>query len=70
MSQLSHRRASQGSHEFFMDGEIVGTGVWTRRLVRHADGVTAVDASPEAIELACARVDDRRVSYVCADLFA
>jgi SAM-dependent methyltransferase len=47
-----------------------GTGVWTRRLVRHADSVTAVDASPEVIELARARVDDPRVSYVCADLFA
>jgi hypothetical protein len=28
-----------------------GTGVWTRRLVGHADTVTAVDASPEVIEL-------------------
>jgi len=47
-----------------------GTGVWTRQLVGHADTVTAVDASPEVIEMARARVDDPRVSYVCADLFA
>ena len=47
-----------------------GTGLWTRRLVAHADTVTAVDASPEAIELARARVDDPKVSYVQADLFA
>ena len=47
-----------------------GTGVWTRRLVGHADTVTAVDASPEVIELARARVNNPRVSYVCADLFA
>ncbi len=47
-----------------------GTGLWTRRLVGHADTVTAVDASPEVIELARAGVDDPRVSYVCADLFA
>jgi trans-aconitate methyltransferase len=32
--------------------------------------VTAVDASPEVIELACAGLDDPRVSYVRADLFA
>ena len=47
-----------------------GTGLWTRRLVGHADTVTAVDASPEVIELARARLDDPRVSYVQADLFA
>ena len=47
-----------------------GTGLWTRRLVEHADTVTAVDASPEVIELARAGLDDPRVSYVPADLFA
>lgn len=47
-----------------------GTGLWTRRLVRHADTVTAVDASPEVIELARAGLDDPRVDYVRADLFA
>jgi demethylmenaquinone methyltransferase/2-methoxy-6-polyprenyl-1,4-benzoquinol methylase len=47
-----------------------GTGLWTRRLVEHADTVTAVDASPEVIELARAVLDDPRVSYVRADLFA
>lgn len=47
-----------------------GTGLWTRRLIGHADSVTAVDASPEVIELARVGVDDPRVSYVCADLFA
>jgi len=47
-----------------------GTGLWTRRLIEHADAVTAVDASPEVIELARAAVDDRNVRYVRADLFA
>ena len=32
--------------------------------------MTAIDASPEVLELARARVDDPRVSYVLADLFA
>jgi SAM-dependent methyltransferase len=48
----------------------VCTGLWTRRLVRHADTVTAVDASPEVIELACAGLDEPKVDYVRADLFA
>jgi demethylmenaquinone methyltransferase/2-methoxy-6-polyprenyl-1,4-benzoquinol methylase len=47
-----------------------GTGLWTQRLVSHARSVTAVDASPEVIELARARVGDPRVEYVQADLFA
>jgi SAM-dependent methyltransferase len=42
-----------------------GTGLWTRRLVGHAEAVTAVDASPEVIELARAGLDDPRVSYAC-----
>lgn len=32
--------------------------------------LTAVDASPEVIDLARAGVDDPRADYVCADLFA
>ncbi len=46
-----------------------GTGLWTRRLVAHADTVTAVDASTEMIELAHAGLNDPKVSYVQADLF-
>jgi demethylmenaquinone methyltransferase/2-methoxy-6-polyprenyl-1,4-benzoquinol methylase len=47
-----------------------GTGLWTQRLLDHARSVTAIDASPEVIELARARVGDSRVEYVQADLFA
>jgi ubiquinone/menaquinone biosynthesis C-methylase UbiE len=47
-----------------------GTGLWTERLVACADEVTAVDGSPEMLELCRARVGDARVSYVHADLFA
>jgi SAM-dependent methyltransferase len=32
-----------------------GTGIWTQRLLRHADRVTAVDAVPEVLELNRAR---------------
>ncbi len=47
-----------------------GTGAWTARLLHHADSVTAVDFSPEMIELAGRRVgNDPRVRFVVADLF-
>jgi demethylmenaquinone methyltransferase/2-methoxy-6-polyprenyl-1,4-benzoquinol methylase len=46
-----------------------GTGLWTRRLVANADSVTAVDGSPEMLELCSARVNDPRASYVQANLF-
>lgn len=48
-----------------------GTGMWTEKLLRHAESVTAVDASPEMIEIASARVGgDVRVRFVHADLFS
>ena len=47
-----------------------GTGLWTQRLVAHADRVTAVDGSPEMLALCRARVEESRVRYLRADLFA
>lgn len=47
-----------------------GTGIWTERLVRMATTITAVDASPEMIEINRAKVNSDRVSYVQADLFS
>ena len=47
-----------------------GTGLWTQRLASHAAGVTAIDGSPEMLELCRARVNDPHVRYVQADLFA
>jgi ubiquinone/menaquinone biosynthesis C-methylase UbiE len=48
-----------------------GPGTWTPQLLRHADTVTAVDASPEMQALAKQRVaaDLERVRFVLADLF-
>ena len=46
-----------------------GTGLWTRRLVDYATHVTAVDAAPEVLAINRARVGDRLVTYVEADLF-
>lgn len=57
-----------------MEGDILelapGTGIWTERLIRTAATVTAVDASPEMIEINRAKVASERVSYVLADLFS
>jgi demethylmenaquinone methyltransferase/2-methoxy-6-polyprenyl-1,4-benzoquinol methylase len=47
-----------------------GTGLWTQRLVDHAASMTAIDGSPEMLELCRARVNDPRIRYVQADLFA
>lgn len=46
-----------------------GPGTWTRQLLRHAESITAVDASAEMISIASARVDDDRVGFVHADIF-
>lgn len=58
---------------FHLTGDVLelapGTGIWTERLVRTASTVTAVDASPEMIEINRARVSSKQVSYLQADLF-
>ena len=46
-----------------------GTGLWTSELVAIGRTVTAIDASPEMIELNRRRVADPRVTYQRADLF-
>jgi SAM-dependent methyltransferase len=47
-----------------------GRGVWTGQLLRHASEVTAVDASPEMLAIAAARVGGSdRVRFIQADLF-
>jgi SAM-dependent methyltransferase len=46
-----------------------GTGLWTQYLARTAARLTAVDTSPEVIELNRARVGDAPVEYIQADIF-
>ena len=47
-----------------------GTGMWTERLLRQAASMTAVDASPEMIEIASKRVGAHaNVRFIQADLF-
>ena len=47
-----------------------GPGVWTGQLLRHADCVTAVDASPQMLAMAAQRHGRDRVRFVQADLFS
>ena len=47
-----------------------GPGAWTKHLLRHATTVTAVDASPEMLARARARVGGERVSFIHANLFS
>ena len=48
-----------------------GTGNWTREVLRHADRVTALDSSPETLEVSREKLggDADRVDFVAADLF-
>lgn len=47
-----------------------GTGNWTERLAEWADRLVAVDAAPEMIDCARAKVEAAHVEFVVADLFA
>jgi SAM-dependent methyltransferase len=47
-----------------------GTGAWTRELLRHAASLTAIDASPEMLAIARARISDERVRFIQAEIFS
>ena len=47
-----------------------GPGTWTAQLLRHATRLTAVDASPEMLERAAARVGEADVRFIAADIFS
>jgi SAM-dependent methyltransferase len=47
-----------------------GPGTWTADLLRHAERLTCVDASPEMLELAARRAGDGRARFIRADLFS
>ncbi len=74
-TELEEVRRELGS--FGPTGQVLelacGTGLWTVELVRYASRVTAVDASPEVLEINRARLEESRtetpVRYVRADLF-
>jgi SAM-dependent methyltransferase len=47
-----------------------GTGLWPEALAGLADTVTAIDAAPEVIEIARARVTSAKVAFEVADVFS
>ena len=47
-----------------------GPGAWTELLLRYATSVTAIDAAPEMLARAKARVGQGRVRFIQADLFS
>jgi 2-polyprenyl-3-methyl-5-hydroxy-6-metoxy-1,4-benzoquinol methylase len=47
-----------------------GTGLWTEALAAAADTVTAIDAAPEAVAIARARVTFGKVTFEVADVFS
>jgi 2-polyprenyl-3-methyl-5-hydroxy-6-metoxy-1,4-benzoquinol methylase len=47
-----------------------GTGLWTEALAGLADTVTAIDAAPEAVEIAHDRVRSANVSFEVVDVFS
>jgi len=46
-----------------------GTGIWTEQLLGISQQVTAIDSSPEALDLNRRRVNSGRVRHLQADLF-
>ena len=47
-----------------------GPGIWTCQLLRYAASILALDASPEMLAIASARVHDERVRFIQADIFS
>jgi len=47
-----------------------GTGIWTQELLLLSCSITAIDGSPEMIEINRAKHRSARVEYQCMDLFA
>ncbi len=46
-----------------------GTGLWSRKLLPHADSLTVIDGSAEMLKICAARLQSPSVNYLQADLF-
>jgi 2-polyprenyl-3-methyl-5-hydroxy-6-metoxy-1,4-benzoquinol methylase len=70
----AHARIARMVAEMRPTGRVLeiacGTGLWTGALADSADVVMAIDAAPEALEIARDRVQAANVSFEVADVFA
>ena len=67
-------RLEEALRDFRPEGRVLevacGTGTWTRRLIRFADELTAVDSSADMIRLARAKTGEAKVRFIEADIFS
>jgi ubiquinone/menaquinone biosynthesis C-methylase UbiE len=67
-------RLEQALRDFRPEGRVLevacGTGQWTRRLIRYADDLTALDSSAEMIRLARTKIGEAEVRFIEADVFS
>jgi trans-aconitate methyltransferase len=73
VDEVAARDLAAALDEFGPAGDVLelacGPGVWTQQLLRHAATVTGLDAAPEMLARARARVGDGRVRFIQASLF-
>ncbi|MEV6848506.1 methyltransferase domain-containing protein [Actinoplanes sp. NPDC051411] len=69
----ARRRIARLTEEMRPEGRVLeiacGTGMWTETLAAHADEVLAVDAAPEALQIARRRTEAANVTFERADIF-
>ena len=70
----AHARIARLVAEMRPAGQVLeiacGTGMWTQALAGLADTVTAIDAAPEALQIAHDRVRSANVRFEVADVFS
>ena len=73
VDEAAARDLATALDEFGPSGDVLelacGPGVWTQQLLRHAATVTAIDAAPEMLARARARMGQGRVRFIQANLF-
>jgi demethylmenaquinone methyltransferase/2-methoxy-6-polyprenyl-1,4-benzoquinol methylase len=71
--EAATREFVQALDDFAPRGDVLelacGPGTWTPQLLRYAATLTAVDGSPEMLQLAAAKVPAQSVRFIRADLF-
>jgi demethylmenaquinone methyltransferase/2-methoxy-6-polyprenyl-1,4-benzoquinol methylase len=73
VDEVAARDFATALDEFGPSGDVLdlacGLGIWTQQLLRHSANVTAVDAAPEMLARARARVGEGRARFIQANLF-